>query len=165
MEHALHIACKHLVETIAPTSPTTIRKKVRAALQAASVNGDLDLDALDDELKLATLGLENYGDNSDDEDVEFSHGDVLGKALALVKQVRITPQISHVQTNANLILDDGSSYIKIRMSPQAKMFFRSSCSQVNVKPLELLLWVRTRWASLYKFLDRVLSLRKVLPSF
>ena len=47
------------------------------------------------------------------------------------------------------------------MSPQARTFFKSSCTQVGVKPLELLLWIRTRWASLYKFLDRLLSLRKV----
>jgi hypothetical protein len=48
------------------------------------------------------------------------------------------------------------------------MFFKSSCSQVGVQPLELLLWIRTRWASLYKFLDRLLMLRKVpgsLPSY
>ena len=41
------------------------------------------------------------------------------------------------------------------------MFFKSSCAQVDIQPLELLLWVRTRWASLYKFLDRLLALRKV----
>ena len=48
------------------------------------------------------------------------------------------------------------------MSPQARTFFKSSCSQVGIKPLELLLWIRTRWASLYKFLDRLLTLRKAL---
>jgi hypothetical protein len=41
------------------------------------------------------------------------------------------------------------------------MFFKSPCSQVNIQPLELLLWVHTRWASLYKFFDRILQLRKV----
>jgi hypothetical protein len=90
MEHSLHIACKHFVETIAPASPATIRKKVKAALQIASMNGELDLNELDNEL--ATLDLENSEDSGDDADVEFSHGDALGKALALVKQV-ITPQI------------------------------------------------------------------------
>jgi hypothetical protein len=28
------------------------------------------------------------------------------------------------------------------------MFFRAICVQVNIKPLELLLWIRTRWGSL-----------------
>ncbi len=85
MEHSLHIACKHFVEAIAPASPAMIRKKVRAALQIATVNGELDLDELDNEL--ATLDLEHTEDSGDDTDVEFSHGDALGKALALVKQV------------------------------------------------------------------------------
>ena len=50
------------------------------------------------------------------------------------------------------------------MSPQARTFFKSLCIQVGVKPLKLLLWIRTQWASLYKFLDRILSLQKVLWS-
>jgi hypothetical protein len=89
MEHSLHIACKHFVEIIAPASPATIRKKVHVAIKTArGTNRDLDLD------KLATLDLKNaeeLGDldsNSDDE-VEFTHGDALGKALALVKQVGV----------------------------------------------------------------------------
>jgi hypothetical protein len=47
------------------------------------------------------------------------------------------------------------------MSPQARTFFKSSCVQVGIKPLELILWIRTRWASLYKFIDRLLRLWKV----
>jgi len=31
--------------------------------------------------------------------------------------------------------------------------------------LQLLLWVRTRWASLYNFLDRILVLRKASKYF
>jgi hypothetical protein len=60
MEHSLHIACKHFVEAIAPASPAAIRRKVQ----------------------------DNEGDDTDT-DVEFSSGDALGKALALVKQVSI----------------------------------------------------------------------------
>jgi hypothetical protein len=66
MEHSLHIACKHFVEAIAPASPAAVHKKVNSG-----GNGD--------------------GNNSedDDTDVEFSSGDALGKALALMKQVSI----------------------------------------------------------------------------
>ncbi|KAH9972369.1 hypothetical protein BJV77DRAFT_1074894 [Russula vinacea] len=78
-------------------------------------------------------------DDGVDEDTDFTPGDSLGNALALVKQ--------------------------IRMSPQARTFFRSSCSQVRIKPLELLLWICTRWASLYKFLDRILMLWKGIDQF
>jgi hypothetical protein len=47
------------------------------------------------------------------------------------------------------------------MSPQARAFFRQKCEEVNVPSLELKLWVRTRWASLYDFLDRMITLRLV----
>jgi hypothetical protein len=59
MEHALHIACKHFVEAVAPTSPSAIR----------------------------VAALDSNDDSDSDADLEFSPGDALGKALALVKQV------------------------------------------------------------------------------
>ena len=72
MEHSLHVACKHFIETVAPTSPAAIRKKVNAP---------------------STFNQENPEDggktneDEDDSDTEFTAGDALGKALALVKQV------------------------------------------------------------------------------
>ncbi|KAG2755213.1 hypothetical protein P692DRAFT_20695937, partial [Suillus brevipes Sb2] len=68
--------------------------------------------------------------NDDDDDNTFDTGDSLGKALALIEQ--------------------------IRKSPQARAFFRKACKEENVPELELLQWIRTRWASLYKCLDRML---------
>jgi hypothetical protein len=53
MEHAIHIACKHFVETVVSTSG---------------------------------VGDEAKGEESSSDD-EFTPGDALGKALALVKQV------------------------------------------------------------------------------
>jgi hypothetical protein len=41
------------------------------------------------------------------------------------------------------------------------MFFRAICVQVNIKPLELLLWIRTRWGSLFTFLERFILLQAV----
>lgn len=61
MEHALHIACKHFVEAVAPTSPAAIRN--------------------------TAYGVDSDDDGSSDADLDFSPGDALGKALALVKQV------------------------------------------------------------------------------
>lgn len=51
--------------------------------------------------------------------------------------------------------------LQIRKSPQAKAFFRRSCIQVDIPPLELVLWIRTRWGSLYSFLERFLNLKAV----
>ena len=97
MEHSLHLAAKHFVEAVAPPSPTSIHKKVKAALVKAHINGGLNLDEFDK--ALSEIDLENVGDqgdgdengNGDDDgdydESSFTPGDSLGKALALVKQV------------------------------------------------------------------------------
>ncbi|EPS92638.1 hypothetical protein FOMPIDRAFT_1109610, partial [Fomitopsis schrenkii] len=57
-------------------------------------------------------------DEDDAEDAEdFDVGDAVGKALALINQ--------------------------IRKSPQAKAYFRTTCKEVDVPVLQLLLWIRT----------------------
>ncbi|KAF8976837.1 hypothetical protein BDQ17DRAFT_1417641 [Cyathus striatus] len=141
MEHALHLAAKHFVETIVPTTSTAITKKVRAALKKSSHRGDLDLDELDHELAEINLDEPDTDGNSesDNEDFSFHPGDSLGKALALVKQ--------------------------IRKSPQAHTFFKSTCTQVDIDPLELLLWVRTRWALLYQFLECLFKQKLAVDQF
>ncbi|KAK2462470.1 hypothetical protein APHAL10511_005440 [Amanita phalloides] len=115
MEHALHTVCKHFVKAIVPASLHAIHKKIKEALRNVSLSGELDLDQLDDEL--LDLGLDGCDAEADDNDdnIEFSPGDALGKALALVKQ--------------------------IQTSSQARMFFQSSCVQVGIQPLELQLWI------------------------
>jgi hypothetical protein len=86
MEHSLHIASKHFVEAVAPASPTSIRKKVKAALAKARDNGELDLDEFNE--ALTSIGAGDPGNADDDNDnSDFTPGDSLGKALALVKQV------------------------------------------------------------------------------
>jgi hypothetical protein len=65
--------------------------------------------------------------------------------------------ISHVSFN--------NAYIKIRMSPQARAFFKMSCEYVDVPFLQLILWIRTRWASLFAFLDQIITLKKVQIQF
>jgi hypothetical protein len=85
MEHSLHIASKHFVEAVAPASPTSIRRKVKAALVKARDNGELNLNEFNDALTSINTGDQ---DNDDDDDgSDFTTGDSLGKALALVKQV------------------------------------------------------------------------------
>jgi hypothetical protein len=112
MEHSLHIASKHFVEAMAPVSPISIRKKVKAALVMARNNGELDLDEFDK--ALSAIDLENVGDQgdgdsdgdgngdgdgADGDDDDFTPGDSLGKALALVKQVQYYPLCIITPTN------------------------------------------------------------------
>ncbi|KAG1908156.1 uncharacterized protein F5891DRAFT_973648 [Suillus fuscotomentosus] len=69
----------------------------------------------------------------------FNVADAVGKALALIEQ--------------------------ICKSPQARAFFQKSCEEEGIPIRELLAWVRTCWASLFKSLERFLSLRLAVNHF
>ncbi|KAJ7888718.1 hypothetical protein B0H13DRAFT_1888323 [Mycena leptocephala] len=51
------------------------------------------------------------------------------------------------------------------MSPQAQAFFKRMCVDTGVPTLQLLGWVRTRWASLFTFFERLLKLRPAVNRF
>ena len=51
--------------------------------------------------------------------------------------------------------------VQICKSPQAHVFFKKCCTEANVTFLELLKWIWTCWASLYKMLEQLLWLFKV----
>jgi hypothetical protein len=65
MEHSLHLAAKHFVETIAPHHK-------KHGTSAGDNEGDSASDG---------------GEDDDDDDEAIDAGDSLGKAIALVKQV------------------------------------------------------------------------------
>ncbi|KAL0958654.1 hypothetical protein HGRIS_014979 [Hohenbuehelia grisea] len=146
MEHSVHLSASHVVAEISPTTSQALVRKARKALKKATAHGHVDLEAL--ETAVARCDLESDGDEDEDIDADNVESDAeeteevadaLGKALALVKQ--------------------------IRLSPQARAYFQTSCSQVGVPPKGLLTWVHTRWASLCKFLDRLLLLKKGVNQF
>ena len=91
MEHALHLAAKHFVEDVSPTSAGKLLNKVKEAMAiAADPDEAVDLDALNTELSGIEAGLlsgEAGEDNEDNEDNEFDVADTIGKALALITQV------------------------------------------------------------------------------
>jgi hypothetical protein len=66
---------------VSPTSSRKLLKKIKAAVKRSDIN----FDALD-------VGIDYEGadecEEDDDEDDEFGVGDSIGKALALVEQVR-----------------------------------------------------------------------------
>lgn len=91
MEHSLHLAARHFVEGVSPTSSHQIIRKVHNALAAAG-GGDVDMDALDQDLSMVEGDEEGEGDDSEG----FEVGDVVGKALALVNQVGITTDLTTI---------------------------------------------------------------------
>ena len=70
-----------------------------------------------------------------DEAIEHTPEYVLGKLLAFIEQVRA--------------------------SRQAQAYFFKMCGQESLKKLSLVIWVRTRWASLYDLLERAIESQKV----
>ena len=73
MEHSLHLAAKHFVESIAPSL-----NKQHGTLGAGTEDGD------------------DNNDNNDGDDDDVDTVDSLGKAMALVKQVCNSVEIEHV---------------------------------------------------------------------
>ncbi|KAF8460964.1 hypothetical protein DFH94DRAFT_641038 [Russula ochroleuca] len=73
--------------------------------------------------------IDRVDDDANTED--FDPADLLGKILAFVNQVC--------------------------SSPQACSFFQKLCKDEGLPPLQLLKWVRTRWASLYDLINRILD--------
>ncbi|KAF5340528.1 hypothetical protein D9758_015833 [Tetrapyrgos nigripes] len=114
MEHCVHLAAGAFTKGITPTSTSNIAVPDP---EQPEDNKNEDLDEIN----------------------EFAPGDVVGKVLALIRQ--------------------------IRASPQACAYFRKCCISTNNRPLELRLWIRTRWASLHDALDRVIVLEKAIILF
>ena len=160
MEHAIHLGAGHFIKTVSPTSTPALMKKIKRAFHNAQMHGEtVDLDALDTGLsgfdEEADNGSDQDDDGDDEESPDFGVGDTIGKALALVKQV------GQLHSNSIIYINNAS---QIRSSPQARTFFNKSCKQADVPILELMLWVRTRWASMHSFLARMLLLQKVCIS-
>ena len=88
MEHALHLAAKHFVEDVAPTSAGKLLNKVKEAMAiAGDADEAVDLDSLNTELSSIEVEMLRSKESEDDEDTEFDVADTVGKALALIMQV------------------------------------------------------------------------------
>ena len=89
MEHALHLAAKHFVEDVAPTSASALLNKVKGAMaNAAGENNEIDLDSLNE--RLNDIEAEIAEENDEDDELEdYEVADTVGKALALVTQVKL----------------------------------------------------------------------------
>jgi hypothetical protein len=83
--------------------------------------------------------MADIDDTTDDLDTVFDPADLLGKVLAFINQVRA--------------------------SPQARAFFHKLCKDESLPPLQLLKWIRTRWASLYDLINRLLDVRPTCNKF
>ena len=154
MEHAVHLAAGTFIKDVSPSTSRKLMKKLNAAFRKAQDEGNyLDLDEL--EASLGDLDLDGEIDGfTNVENTDLSIGDVIGKVLALVTQV------SFYSTQSKSL-----TFTQIRKSPQARAYFKKCCQKSDDPELELMLWVRTQWASLFKALDRILLLQKASHLF
>ena len=91
MEHLIDLCARHFVEQVSPSSTTKLLKKIKKAFGDADISDTVDLDMLDAQLASFNLAAtDNKEAEVDDEalDAKFDVADSVGKALALVKQVR-----------------------------------------------------------------------------
>jgi hypothetical protein len=143
----VHLSAGAVIKEISPTSNRKLTAKVHHLLSQAVAEGkQVDFNTLDNE-----IGHIIDQEDNDEVEVDFSVGDTIGKVLALIKQVRSCFIYFMLLT----------SLYQIRMSPQARAFFQDCCRNSGQPEYALLLWIRTRWASVHKALSRVLELDKV----
>lgn len=138
MEHAIHLAARHFVEGINPTPITVLRRQKalrQKQLGIAVLYDDEDYGFEDKNMQVNEETIEDLEDGQNSVG-DFEPGDVVGKALGFVTQVR--------------------------KSSDARAYLRSLCEKEDGVPaIELATWVRTRWASLYHFFGVMLQLRLV----
>lgn len=100
MEHATHLAEKHFVEGVNPTSSGKLFEKIKMAIANATTESAVDVDRLDDldRLEKELNSLELDGEELDGDEYEVA--DTIGKLLALITQVSF-----HVCSVNGLILN------------------------------------------------------------
>jgi hypothetical protein len=145
MEHSLHCATRAFLEAIAPTPIHLIKKKLAAGKNKTIITDSDDM--LDDDEEEEDDPIVYTDEDKDDLEMDddtsvntdFDPKDLLGKILAFVNQVR--------------------------SSPQARAYFKKLCQEENVNELQLLKWIRTRWASLYDLIICLLDVQPVCADF
>jgi hypothetical protein len=149
IDHSMHRAAYHFIKALSVPSLTTTKRNFRtAACENLNIN-DEDGDGWSDTENVADDDEEDISTSMDvdasPDDVEamlatttvdYDPGDTLGKIMAFVNQVRMS-------------------------SEGVRDYLRHSCNIRGIKPIELRLWVRTRWGSLSNCLESVLAVQKV----
>jgi hypothetical protein len=164
----MHRAAYHFIKTLGvPSRVTGKRKRSRKGAEdsdddVANADGDEEGNEDADAKKDENNDADSVDDEEDDPDidlsldvdasandaeamaetliVDFEPGDTLGKLLAFVNQVRMSSQ-------------------------DARDYLAHACSMHNIKPIELRLWVRSRWGSLTHCLSAALEVQKVCYLF
>lgn len=149
----MHRAAYHFIQALRIPSLTKTKAVVRAIdndddIEAENddnieAEGDMPGEAQDE----ADIDISTEIDASADDVeamaattvVDYDPGDTVGKVLAFVNQVRMS-------------------------SEGVREYLAHACTFQGIKPMELRLWVRTRWGSLSDCLESVLEVHNVCRS-
>lgn len=140
-EHIIHLGAKDFLFILA-INPAALQAQKHVHVSTEDTDDAAEggvVDGDDEELEAdpdwALQGLKSALDNEDvDLTYAFDPGDVLGKALALIKQVTLVYQYIHTVL----------THLQIRASPQAVVFLLKQCKNKGLDALELLNWIHTR---------------------
>jgi hypothetical protein len=133
----MHRAAYHFIKALGISSLT---QKWQRQKQGAEDDEKADEEEEDEADVDVSMDIEASADDveamADTLLVEFELGDTLGKLLAFVNQVRMS-------------------------SEGVREYLAECCRLQGIKPIEILLWVRSRWGSLSHCLGTVLVVQKV----
>jgi hypothetical protein len=137
----MHHAAYHFLKALHIPSLTATKRKIHRTKGGEEVDAD---DADDDEGDSDDIDVSlEIEASADDVEamllttiVDFEPGDVLGKLLSFVNQVRMS-------------------------SEGVRDYLEHSCVVHKITPLQLRLWVRVRWGSMSHCLESKLAIQKV----
>jgi hypothetical protein len=146
IDHSMHRAAYHFIKALDVPSLTRTKRNLRIVARENIDDEDGDewsdaenVDNDDEDINTST----DVDASPDDVEamlatttVDYDPGDTLGKIMGLVNQVRMS-------------------------SEGVREYLRQACNARGIKPIELRLWVRTRWGSLSDCLESVLAVQKV----
>jgi hypothetical protein len=133
----MHRAAYHFIKALGIPSTTKIKRKLHQS-DGQEDEGEAEEEEEDD----IDVSMAIEADTDDAEAmaattvVDFDPGDTLGKLMAFVNQVRMS-------------------------SEEVRDYLSRTCTVQNITPIQILLWVRTRWGSLSHCLEVTLTVQKV----
>jgi hypothetical protein len=163
----MHRAAYHFIRALGVPSMAKIKGRLsqKKGKKKAAESNDANEDDNEDENERELENREEPNEDEDEEDVEdvdvsmdveadaddleamaaitvtnYDPGDTLGKLMAFVNQLRMSSELT-------------------------RDYLGRMCIMQNLKPIELLLWIRTRWGSLTHCLEATLSVQKVCYCF
>jgi hypothetical protein len=149
IDHSMHRAAYHFIKALGAPSFRTAKRKHRTTTHESIDDEDddgwshwSDREDVDDDDEDINTSMDVDASSNDVDamlattTVDYDPGDTLGKVMAFVNQVRMS-------------------------SEGVREYLHHACNLRGVKPIELRLWVRTRWGSLSNCLESVLVVQKV----